>query len=79
MVPVEQVPPSAPTALPARPIGREAVFGAAVGRGGRSGDAVGDDELEPGDHGVRAEDDLRDWERKKKRKRRKWSRLKERE
>ena len=41
-------------------VGREAVLGAAVGRGGRSGDAVGDDELEPGDHGVRTEDDLRD-------------------
>ena len=39
-------------------VGREAVFGAAVGRGGRAGDAVGDDELEPGDHRVLAEDDL---------------------
>ena len=41
-------------------VGREPVLGAAVGRDGRSGDAVGDDELEPGDNGVRAEDDLRD-------------------
>lgn len=39
-------------------VGREAVFGAAVVRGGRAGNAVCDDELEPGDHGVFAEDDL---------------------
>ena len=42
---------------------REAVFGAAVGRGGRARDAVGDDKLEPGDHGVLAEYDLIDGER----------------
>ena len=39
-------------------VGREAVFGAAVSGRGRAGDAVGDDEMEPGDHGVRAEDHL---------------------
>ena len=40
-------------------VGREAVLGAAVGRGGRARDAVGDDKLEPGDHGVFVENDLK--------------------
>ena len=43
-------------------VGREAVLGATVGRGGCAGDAVSDDELEPGDHGFRAENDLIDGE-----------------
>jgi len=37
---------------------REAVLGTAVGGGGHARDAVGDDELETGDHRVLAEDDL---------------------
>jgi len=49
---------------------REAVFGATVGGGGRARDAVGDDKLEPGDHGVFVEDDLK--AKCSKRERRRW-------
>ena len=51
-------------------VGREAVLGATVGRGGRARDAVGDDELEPGDHGVLAEDDLKVGFKERERRRR---------